>query len=213
MRARPKRTSLQISDELAMLGASLGTGSNLDTSFVSLTTLKDKLDPALDIYADVILNPSFPEADFQRLQKLQIARIAQEKASPFSMALRVFPRLIYGAGHAYGIPFTGSGYDDTVAKLTRDDLVKFHQTWFKPNNATLIVVGDTTLAEIKPKLEKLFKGWKAGKAPAKNIAGRAARGQVRRLYHGQAGRAPVHGRLAATRRPPPPTRTTSPSTR
>jgi len=165
-----KRTSLQISDELAMLGATLGTGSNLDTSSVSLTSLKDKLDPALDIFADVILHPSFPEADFERLQKLQVARIAQEKASPFGMALRVFPKLIYGAGHPYAIPFTGSGYADTVAKLTRADLVKFHQTWFKPAGATLVVVGDTTMAEIKPRLEKLFQAWTGGKAPAKKIA-------------------------------------------
>ena len=164
-----KRTALQISDELAMLGASLGAGSNLDTSSVSLTALKDKLDPALDIYADVILDPAFPEADFARLQKIQIARIAQEKASPFGMALRVFPKLVYGAGHPYAIPFTGSGYADTVSKLTRADLVKFHQTWFKPAGATLVVVGDTTMAEIKPKLEKLFQGWTGGKPPVKKI--------------------------------------------
>jgi zinc protease len=172
-----RRTALQISEELAMLGAQLNSGSNLDTSFVSLSTLKDKLDPALAIYADVILNPAFPEADFQRQQKLQLARIMQEKDSPIMMALRVFPRLIYGESHAYSIPFTGSGYADTVAKLTRTDLVKFHQTWFKPNNATLIVVGDTTLAEIQPRLEVLFKGWQGGKVPAKNIAAVPLRGK------------------------------------
>jgi len=165
-----KRTSLEISDELALLGASIGTGSNLDTSSVSLNALKDKLDAALGIYADIILDPAFPETDFQRLQKTQIARIAQEKDSPFGMALRVFPKLVYGAGHPYAIPFTGSGYADTVAKLTRADLVKFHKTWFKPSGATLVVVGDTTMAEIKPKLEKLFRGWAAGQAPGKKIA-------------------------------------------
>ncbi len=164
-----KRTSLEISDQLDSLGAELRAGSNLDTSFVGLNTLKDKLDAALDIYADVVLNPAFPEADFRRLQKIQIARIAQEKDSPITMILRVFPRLIYGPGHAYGNPFTGSGTEAAVSKLTREDLVKFHQTWFKPNNATLIVVGDTTLAEIRPKLEKLFKDWKGGKVPEKNI--------------------------------------------
>ncbi len=164
-----KRSSLQISEELAQLGAVLGTGSGLDTSFVSLSTLKDKLDPALDIYADVILNPAFPEADFSRMQKIQIAGIAQEKDSPIYMALRVLPKLIYGAGHPYAVPFTGSGYEATVAKLTRNDLVKFHKTWFKPANATLIVVGDTTLAEIKPKVEKLFNAWQAGAVPAKNV--------------------------------------------
>lgn len=165
-----KRTSLEISDQLDSLGAELQAGSNLDTSFVGLSTLKDKLDAALDIYADIVLNPAFPEADFRRLQKIQIARIAQEKDSPFTMILRVFPKLIYGPGHAYGNPFTGSGTVAAVDQLTRADLVKFHETWFKPNNATLIIVGDTTLAEIRPKLEKLFKDWKGGQVPEKNIA-------------------------------------------
>jgi len=164
-----KRTSLQISEELALLGAELRAGSDLDSSFVSLSTLKDKLDPALDIYADVILNPSFPEADFERLQKIQIAQIAQEKDSPTYMALRVLPKLIYGAGHPYSVPFTGSGTEASVAKLTRTDLVKFHKAWFKPANATLVVVGDTTLAEIKPRIERLFKGWPGGAVPGKDV--------------------------------------------
>ncbi|MGZ5424621.1 MAG: M16 family metallopeptidase, partial [Candidatus Aminicenantales bacterium] len=82
-----RRTSLQISEELARIGADLSAGSGLDTCGISLSTLKDKLDPALDIYADVILNPAFPPADFERLQKLQIAQIGQEKDSPFGMAL------------------------------------------------------------------------------------------------------------------------------
>ena len=81
-RRHGKRTALQISDELAMLGASLGTGSDLDISFVSLSTLKEKLDAALDIYADVILDPAFPEADFQRLQKQQLARSSRRRARP-----------------------------------------------------------------------------------------------------------------------------------
>jgi zinc protease len=85
------------------------------------------------------------------------------------MGMRVFPALLYGAQHAYGDPLTGSGTEASVAKLTRDDLVKFHETWFKPNHATLIVVGDTTLAELTPKLEKLLDGWKQGDIPAKNI--------------------------------------------
>jgi zinc protease len=165
-----RRTALQISEELAMLGANLGTGSDLDTSSVVLSTLKEKLDAALDIYADVILNPQFPEADFMRLQKLQIAQIQQEKSSPINMALRVLPKLIYGEGHAYSNPLSGSGFEDSVSKLTRQHLVAFHQTWFKPNHATLVVVGDTTVEEMKARLEKLFKNWRPGQIPAKNIA-------------------------------------------
>jgi zinc protease len=118
----------------------------------------------------VILNPAFPQSDFERLQKLQLAAIQREKAQPITMGLRVFPRLLYGAGHAYGNPFTGSGNEDSVAKLKREDLIKFHETWFKPNNGTLVVVGATTLAEIQPKLEALFSKWKSGTVPQKNIA-------------------------------------------
>ncbi|MEO8433915.1 MAG: pitrilysin family protein [Pyrinomonadaceae bacterium] len=164
------KNAIEISKELASLGASLGTGSNLDTSTVSLSTLKTTLDRALNLYADIILNPAFPQADFERLKKLQIASIQREKSQPIQMALRVFPRLLYGQGHAYGNPYTGSGTEESVAKLTRDDLTKFHGTWFKPNNATVVVVGDTTLAEMQPKLEALFAGWKSGPVPQKNIA-------------------------------------------
>jgi len=164
-----KRTALQISEEAALLGAQLRAGSDLDTSQVSLSALKTNLDSSLELYADVILHPSFPESDFLRQQKLQIAAIQREKVTPRSMALRVFPGLLYGPRHAYGNPLTGSGTEASVSKLTRDDLVKFHETWFKPNHATLIVTGDTTLSEVTPKLEKLLDGWKQGNIPAKNI--------------------------------------------
>jgi zinc protease len=163
------RTALEIDDELALLGARLNAFSSLDSSVVNLSALKAKLDPTLALYADVILNPAFPQADFGRQKKLQLAAIQQEKVTGILMGVRVFPGLLYGKGHAYGNPFTGSGTEASVNKLTREDMVKFHDTWFHPNNATLIVVGDTTLAELTPKLEKLFADWPRGEAPAKNI--------------------------------------------
>jgi zinc protease len=164
-----KRSAMQISEEVASLGAQLRASSSLDVSNVSLSALKSNLDPSLELYADVILNPSFPDSDFRRQQKQQISAIQREKVTPQSMGMRVFPGLLYGANHAYGNPLTGSGNEASVAKLTREDLVKFHDTWFKPNHATLVVVGDTTLGELTPKLEKLLDGWKQGDIPAKNI--------------------------------------------
>ena len=142
---------------------------NLDLSFVSLSALTAKLDPSLDLFADVILHPSFPENEVKREQKLVLAGIEREQNAPATLALRLMPALLYGAGHPYGNPLTGSGTKDSVSKLTREDLVKFHETWLRPNNSTLIVVGDTTLKEVTPKLEKLFAGWKSGTVPAKDV--------------------------------------------
>ncbi|HUQ53837.1 MAG TPA: pitrilysin family protein [Gammaproteobacteria bacterium] len=161
--------ALQISDSLATLGAELSSGANLDFSVVGLSALKENLDESLAIYSDVILNPAFPPAELERLKRLQLAGIQQEKNSPTDMALRVLPRLLYGDGHAYSLPMTGSGTEEAVSALDRDDLVAYHDTWFKPNNATMIVVGDTTLAEIQPKLEALFARWRRGDVPAKTL--------------------------------------------
>ena len=165
-----RRSSLEISDELAALGATLGTGANLDQSIVTLNSLKDNLDAALDVYADVILNPAFPENELERLKKQVTAGIAAEQSSPFQLAQRIAPTLLYDEGHAYRMPWTGSGTVDSVAGIGRSDLTSFHDTWFRPNNATMIVVGDTTLAEIKPKLDRRFARWEAANVPQKNIA-------------------------------------------
>jgi zinc protease len=85
------------------------------------------------------------------------------------MALRVLPKLIYGEGHAYAQPLTGSGTEDSIRAITRAHLQQYHDTWFRPNNATLLVVGDITTAEITPKLEELFKTWEPADVPVKNI--------------------------------------------
>jgi zinc protease len=164
-----RRSALEISDEIQMLGAQLTTGSNLDISTAYLSALNDTLDEALDIYADVILNPTFPISDFVRQQQLQLASIANEKVTPLQMALRALPPILFGDEHAYGVPLTGSGTEESIHRMSREHAEKFHATWYKPNNSTLIVVGDTTLAEIKPKLEKLFAGWETGPVPRKNL--------------------------------------------
>jgi zinc protease len=104
------------------------------------------------------------------VKKNTIANIQQEKVQPFGIALRVIPLLIYGPGHAYGTPLTGSGTEESAAAMTREQLRRFHQTWFKPNNATMIVVGDITMAELVPKLERAFASWTPGAVPTKAIA-------------------------------------------
>ena len=163
------RDALEISDALARQGAQISTGSNLDFSTVGLSAMKENLDASLDIYADIILNPSFPDSELDRLRSLQLAQIQQEKASPQAMALRVFPKYLYGEEHAYGSGLTGSGTEESVESMNRNDLIQFHQSWFRPNHATMIVVGDITMAEIRPKLERLFAGWQPGDTPEKTL--------------------------------------------
>ena len=163
------RSALEISDESQRLGAGLSAGADLDTSYVGLSALKENLAESLDLYADIILNPSFPEADFERLQQLQLVGIQQEKVRPRTLALRLFPRILYGEGHAYSLPFTGSGDEASVAALKPTDLAGFHEAWFKPGNATLIVVGDTTREAIEPLLAERFSAWAPGEVPSKRL--------------------------------------------
>ncbi len=167
-----KRSALEISAEAESLGAQIGTGSNLDVSTVSLSAIKDQLEPSLDLYADVVRNPAFDQEEMDRFRQRLLAQIEQEKNQPVGVALRTLPPIMYGDDHAYGIPFTGSGTTESVASLTRDDLVGFHQSWLRPDNATIFVVGDVTMDEIKPLLEKQFGNWKTPRTPlpGKNIA-------------------------------------------
>jgi len=173
------RSALQISEELSLLGAELAAGASLDTASVRLSALKDKLEPSLAVMADVVLNPTFPAEELERLRGIYLAGLRQEKNRPNSMALRVLPKLIYGAGHPYAQPLTGTGTEASVAALTGADLQALHATWFKADHATLVAAGDTTLAELQPLLERLFGRWERGPVPARTIGPpRGASGKV-----------------------------------
>ena len=163
-------SALEINEQLQLLGASISSGSDLDHSYVNMTTLKPSLEGSLDLFAEVVLNPAFPETEFDRLKKEQLVAIQREKSQPIQMTLRVVPRYLYGEGHAYSMPLTGSGYEQTVNELTREDVMGFYESWMKPNNSTLVVVGDIEMGYLTQKLESLFNGWQSGDVPQKNIS-------------------------------------------
>ncbi|HEX7037087.1 MAG TPA: pitrilysin family protein [Pseudomonadales bacterium] len=164
-----KLDALEIAARLDRLGARLDLGAGLDTAFVNVSALKTNLEPTLDLFADVVLEPTFPAAELERLRQQTLAAIQQEMTRPQTIALRLFPQLVYGQGHAYAMPFTGSGTLDSVRSITRNDLVGYHRTWFKPNNATLIVTGDITMAEARPLVERHFRNWRRGDVPPKPV--------------------------------------------
>lgn len=157
--------ALEIDEKLQLLGADLSTRSDMDISTVSLRTLKPSLDESLALFSEVILNPAFPEKEFERLKTEQLNDIKREKSQPIVMALRVMNRYLYGEDHPYSTPFTGTGYENTVKDLTRKDVQKFYDQWLRPNNATLVVTGDIDMNELKSKLENSLKGWKKGDIP------------------------------------------------
>ena len=133
----------------------------MDATNVGLYALKPNLDASLGLLADVIRNPAFAPAEVERLRGQVLTRIAAEKTEPMPIAQRLLPPLLYGQAHPYGIPFTGSGTESGVKAVTRPDLVAFHDKWLRPDNATIFVTGDTTLADVMPLLEKRFGDWKA----------------------------------------------------
>ncbi len=155
------RSSVQIAEEQERLGASISTGNSMDRTNVGLFALKPNLDASLGLLADVIRNPAFAPAEVERLRGQVLTGIQAEKTSPMSIAQRMLPPLLYGQAHPYGIPFTGSGTETGVKAVTRADLTAFHDAWLRPDNATIFVAGDTTLAELMPLLEKRFGDWKA----------------------------------------------------
>jgi predicted Zn-dependent peptidase len=129
-----------------------------------MQTLARNLDPALDIYADVILNPAFPEKEVESLRGRQLVGLRQQKANPNFVSSIVYNKVLYG-DHPYGRDNT----EQTIKAITRDDVVKFYESTYRPNNGVLIVVGDFNKAGLKTKLEKAFSGWKSGEIESRDL--------------------------------------------
>jgi len=166
-----KYGSVEIAEAKENLGANIAASPSMDRSSVYLSALKANLPQSLDLMADIVRHPAFAPAEVSRVRNQQLAAIADEAKQPVGLALRTLPPILYGPAHPYGVPFTGSGDPAAVAKLSSADLAAFHDSWLRPDNATIFVVGDTTLGEVMPLLEKSFGDWRAsGPKPAKNFA-------------------------------------------
>jgi zinc protease len=155
------RSALEIASEAERLGAQLGTAATLGTSDVRVSALAANLAPTLALMADVIRNPAFAPDEIERVRTIWLAQIQQEKAQATTLALRLLAPAIYGTSSPYGVPLTGSGTEESIRGLTRDDLVRFHRERIRPDNATFYVVGDVDLAAATAALDAAFRGWTA----------------------------------------------------
>ncbi len=160
------RKSLDIADQIAFLGINLSPTSSWESSTLSLHTPTAQLDSALALFADVALHPSFPANEFERIRKNRLTELLQLRDQGPAIANIAFPAIIYGSAHPYGVPLIGT--EASVKALTTADLQSYYQNNFKPNNATMIIVGDVNPGQIEQKINALFGSWQRGDVPALN---------------------------------------------
>lgn len=157
--------AIKIDETLGDLGTGMFGFSDIENSQLGLEVLKRNLPSAINVLADVALNPSFPANEFEREKKLTLDGLAQAANNPGAISNRVANILAFGADHPYGRPTLPS----TVNPITREDLVQFHKNYWKPGSSALVFVGDITLAEATDLARKSFGSWSGGAAPAVNI--------------------------------------------
>ena len=156
------RSAQQIAAAIDGVGGSLDAGSGPDFTSVSAAVTSDQLDLALELLADVVLHPNFPEGEIERWRRQSLSNLELQRADPGYLAEVSLQRLVFGA-FPYGLPSAGT--PESLRGLTRDDLVAFHRDHYLPNGAILAVVGDFRPATALAAVERVFGGWAKGAAP------------------------------------------------
>jgi zinc protease len=166
------RSSQDIAEQEAFLGVDLTTGASWDQSIIGVHAPTAVLDSALALFADVVLRPTFPQNEFDRLRKQRLTSLLQVKDRGPAMADRAFNILLFSPDHPYGHP--SQGVESTVESFTRDDVVSFHNAIYRPNNAFLLVVGDVRPADIEQRVKRLLSGWERADVTAPTMPATAA---------------------------------------
>ncbi len=158
------RNAVELSTAVNDLGASLFTGAGLDGSTVSLTVLKKNFRPAFEIFSDVVARPRFDAKEYKRVSALWKNDLQKRAQDPGSVARVVMGAALYGAGTPYGHPT--DGLVSTAGKIDLPALKAFYGAHYRPDKATLVVVGDVSRAEISDLAASALGSWKAPAAAA-----------------------------------------------
>jgi zinc protease len=164
-------TGQQFAERQALLGARIYATSDVDTTDFMASAMAKALPETVALWADYIRNPGFRAADLERDRQQHLSGLSQSLVDSDQIAQRTFTSLLFGPDHAYGVPLSGRA--DTLRSITREDLVTFHDSWIRPDNAVIYVAGDTNIAALTAVLEKSFGDWKAP-AMAKGVKAIAA---------------------------------------
>lgn len=172
-----KRSATQIAEDVEALGASLDSSARWDASRVNLNMMSTKVGPALEIMADIVRRPTFKAEEIERLRQLTLDDLTVELGDPGSIAAYVASRVVFG-DTPYGQPLTGT--PQSIARITRDDFVKYHSRYYRPDNAVLIFGGDIKAADAFKVAQQLFGDWKKPTTPLPPIsAPKVSEGQPR----------------------------------
>jgi zinc protease len=156
------RSAPRIADEIAQLGAFLGSASTADASTVSLLALRSTFPQALDVLADVVQHPAFPTAEVERQRASRLGELTQQRDDPALVAAVAAAGALYGPEHPYG--YGQLGTEQAIRATTREDLVRFWRRHYVPGNAALVVSGDITLDELRALAAARFGGWERADA-------------------------------------------------
>ena len=154
------RSALALADEVAQIGATLGTGSSMDATTVSGRALSKNFGPLLDLMADITLRPAFPAEEIERQRAQRLAQLLQQRENPAQVAAQVASAVLYGQSHPYG--YSELGTEASVKAISRDDMLAFWKQNFVANNAAIVVAGDISMSELRALAEKSFAGWQRG---------------------------------------------------
>lgn len=158
------RDALALAEEIGYLAVSLRTGAAFESSTISLHSTKATIDSAMNLMADVVLRPTFADKEFQRLKSERLTSLLQEQDRGPAIATRAFSALVFGNENPYGRSVNGT--KETVESINIDDVRHFWQTWYRPNNSTLVIVGDLTAKEAETMANRVFGSWKSATLPA-----------------------------------------------
>jgi zinc protease len=170
-RGTAKRTGPEIDSAIEFVGGVLNAGAGRDSLVVSLAVQKKDLALGLDLVAEVVQSPAFPPAELTRKVAEIQAAIKRSEEDPNSVATRALSRLVFAA-HPYGAPIEGTR--ESVASLTRDDVVRFYQEHARPDTTVVAVVGAITVDEARREVITRFGGWPRPTGAPLSVAAPAA---------------------------------------
>jgi len=174
------RGSLELADAIEFLGASISTGSSMDASMVRLQTPVSKLDSALPLFADVVLRPTFPADELERLRQQRMTSLLQTRDNAGALATAAFSRVLYGPRHRYGTSTMGN--EASNGEMSAADLRSFYAAYYQPRNSHLIVVGDVGVDDAVARVERALGGWKDGAPITRPTLPGAPQHQTRQIY-------------------------------